>query len=93
MKIKDAIVNVQVRTLEPSNGQAHLPAFRYPPDSPAPGSLRPAVAPDAVSHAGRQYTSSQVRHAKPVIQLIQMIRSPKSMNTTHIARIPWFKIR
>lgn len=46
-----------------------------------------------VSQAGKQYKSSQVRHAKPVIQLTQVIRSPKKMKTTPNARIPWIKIR
>src|SRR5262245_5671738 len=46
-----------------------------------------------VNHAGRLYNSSQLRHAKPVRQLIQMIRSPKRKNATSITIMPWVNVR
>jgi hypothetical protein len=50
---------------------------------------RPAVHRDAVNHAGRQYKNNHVRHANPVIQLVQVILSPQKMNAMHSSRIPW----
>lgn len=59
-------------------------------DSPLAGR---AVALSAVIHAGKLYKSNHVRHAKPVKQLIQMIRSPKRKNTTTSASITWVRTR
>ena len=48
---------------------------------------------NSVNHAGRQYIRSQARHAKPVRQLPQTIRSPARTNAIIAANIPWIRTR